>query len=131
MLKAPFHPIKGRNRYCGPAAMATILRDHRSRRVLRGLTGNAGLRESLQQHLTAAMEQLGVRDTPACPDAAYVELGRLPRVQSAVFQPPISILQFGVHGDSHYGTISGVYQCNLSRMPVPFESIPSTGLRQA
>ena len=127
MLKVPFHPIKGRNRYCGPAAMATILgvtTDHAAR-VLRGLTGERWIKGVSVQHLTAAMEQLGVRVRYTRIDAAYESLADWLRCNLQLFQASHLILQFGVHGDSHYGTISGgMYQCNLSRMPVPFESIP-------
>lgn len=61
--KEPLHPIKGRNRYCGPAAMAAVLgvtTDHAAR-VIRGLTGEKRIKGVSVQHLTAAMEQLGVR----------------------------------------------------------------------
>ena len=126
-LDVSHHPIKGRNRYCGPAAMATILgvtTDHAAR-VLRGLTGERWIKGVSVQHLTAAMEQLGVRVRYTRVDAAYESLADWLRCNLPLFQASHLILQFGVNGDSHYGTISGgMYQCNHSKVPVPFEAIP-------
>ena len=127
MVQAPFHPIRGRNRYCGPAAVATILgvtTDHAAR-VLRGLTGERWTKGVSVRHLTAAMEQLGMRVRYTRVDAVYESLADWLRSNLPLFQASHLILQFGVNGDSHYGTISGgMYQCNLSKMPVSFESIP-------
>ena len=117
MLKAPFHPIKGRNRYCGPAAMATILgvtTDHAAR-VLRGLTGERWIKGVSVQHLTAAMEQLGVRVRYTRIDAAYESLADWLRCNLQLFQASHLILQFGVHGDST--TARSVVACTSATYP--------------
>lgn len=126
-MTATFHQIKGGNRYCGPSAMATVLgvtTDHAAR-VIRSLSGERWIKGVSVQHLTAAMEQLGVRVRYTRIDAAYDSLaGWLHRNLKAFYASHL-ILQFGVNGDSHYGTICGdMYQCNLSKAPVPFEAIP-------
>lgn len=121
------HPIKGRNRYCGPAAMAAVLgvtTDHAAR-VIRGLTGERWIKGVSVQHLTAAMEQLGVRVRYTRIDASYESLADWLRNNLRLFQSAHLILHFGVNGDAHYGTISGgMYQCNHSKVPVSFEAIP-------
>ena len=126
-MTAAFHPIKGKNRYCGPSAMATVLgvtTDHAAR-VIRGFSGERWIKGVSTQHLIAALEQLGVRVRYTRIDAAYESLAGWLESNLQVFQASHLILHFGVVGDSHYGTISrGMYQCNLSKVPVPFEAIP-------
>lgn len=126
-MMSTLHPIKGRNRYCGPSAMATVLgvtTDHAAR-VIRGFSGERWIKGVSTDHLTASMEQLGVRIRYTRIDAAYESLAAWLECNMQVFQAPYLILQFGVVNDSHYGTISaGMYQCNLSKVPVPFEAIP-------
>ncbi len=122
-----FHSIKGKNRYCGPSAMATVLgvtTDHAAR-VIRGLSGERWVKGVSTHHITAAMEQLGVRVRYTRIDAAYESLANWLESNLQVFQASHLILHFGVVSDAHYGTITGgMYQCNLSKMPVPFEAIP-------
>lgn len=126
-MLATFHPIKGKNRYCGPSAMATVLgvtTDHAAR-VIRGFSGERWIKGVSVQHLTAAMEQLGVRVRYTRINAAYESLSEWIKRDLQAFKASHLILQFGVNGDSHYGTISGgMYQCNLTKVPVPFEAIP-------
>lgn len=129
MQSTEFHPIKGKNRYCGPSAMATVLgvtTDHAAR-VIRGISGERWVRGVSSHHLLAAMELLGVRVRYTRVNAAYESLSEWLRSNLQVFQASHLILQFGKPSDSHYGTISGgMYQCNLTKKPVAFEAIPFT-----
>ena len=128
MKVAPtFHPIKGKNRYCGPSAIATVLgitTDHASR-VIRGLTGERQVKGVSASNLRAAMERLGMRVQYTPLKSAYDSLADWLKCNLQIPQSAYVILQFGVQGESHFGTINGgMYQCNLTNGPVSFDAIP-------
>lgn len=63
MPTALLNPIEGKNRYCGPAALATILgvtTDHAAR-VIRGGSNERWIKGVRVDHMAMAMAQLGVR----------------------------------------------------------------------
>lgn len=58
-------------------------------------------------------------------DGRYESLADWLRSNLQVFRANHLILHFGDHRESHCGTISaGLYQCNHSKVPVPFDDIP-------
>lgn len=140
MPTALLNPIQGKNRYCGPAALATILgvtTDHAAR-VIRGFSNERWVKGVTVDHMAMAMAQLGVQARYTRIDAAYglgtanESLADWLHHHVQLFQGSHLILVFGVAGDSHYGTISGgMYQCSLSKIPVALDAIPfkpSTGI---
>lgn len=126
-LEHILHPIKGKNRYCGPSAIATILgvtTDHAAR-VIRGLTGERQVKGVSVFHLRAAMERLGMGVRYTSLNLAYESLADWLKCNLQAPQTSYVILQFGVPGESHVGTIhGGKYQCNLTNGPVSFDAIP-------
>lgn len=121
------HPITGRNSFCGPSAMATVLgvtTDHAAR-VIRGLTGERRVKGVPVSHFIAAMEQLGGRVRYTRLDVPYASLADWLRDHLQSFQASHLILHFGDRRSTHLGTISGgMYQCNHTKEPVPFDAIP-------
>lgn len=104
--------------------------DHAAR-VIRGVSNERWIKGVRVDHMAMAMAQLGVRaqytriDAAYGLESAYGSLADWLQSHVQLFQGSHLILVFGVAGDSHYGTISsGMYQCSLSKVPVPFDAIP-------
>ena len=80
------HPITGKNRFCGPSAMTTVLgvtTDHAAR-VIRGLTGERRVKGVPVKHFIAAMEQLGGPRSIHPPRCALCVVSRLAQGPSPV-----------------------------------------------
>jgi len=93
--------------------------------VIRGFSGERWVKGVSAQYLIAAMEQLGMRVRYTRIDSAYESLSDWIESNLRDFEASHLILQFGVVENSHFGTISGgMYQCNLSKVPVPLDAIP-------
>lgn len=106
------------------ASVLGVSTDHAAR-VLRMVSEEPQIRGVDWRHLFAAMERLGAHVRYTSLHTPYEVLAMWLADNLQQFKANHLILQFGVADDSHYGTISGgMYQCNLSRMPVPLEAIP-------
>lgn len=135
-MKPALYEVTGKNRYCGPTAIATILgvsTDHAAA-MIRGQTGRRSAMRVSVRDLAAALEQAG------CSVSRYSVIGPLST------QPTVAAWLRGergiagglpkhkhvvlVHG-SHFGTILGTrYLCSLtSRSTVPLKSIPKRRAR--
>lgn len=120
------HPLTGNNRFCGPAAMASVLgisTDHAAR-VIRGISGQRGIKGVSELHLWQALKALGcsltyrnLRGEGAALESAAEWVQR----HANLFAAKHAIIVFG----QHYGTLlCDQYQCSLTRRVVHLAELP-------
>lgn len=120
------HRLSGKNGFCGPTAMASVLgisTDHAAR-IIRSISGDKRVTGVHDSHLWKALMDAGCKPeyhrfagtrTPLLPASEWVQVHR------ALFETKHVIIVFG----HHYGTLlGGQYQCSLTRRLVPLEEMP-------
>lgn len=126
-MRDELKPIKGRNRFCGPAAIASVLgvsTDHAAG-AIRAVGGGKKITGVAWMHLVAALELLGARALWRPAEECYDVLSDWLATNLSRYSGTHKILIFGDGKSSHYGTICDErYQCNISREPVEFDAIP-------
>ena len=124
---AGLHAIRGRNTFCGPAAIASVLgvdTDHAAR-VLRKATGERRITGVHTRDLQEALRTLGAMTRLIYLGEPYESLADWLRLASSRIRASHAILAFGAGKAWHYGVVSeGLYQCSLTRKPVEFDAIP-------
>lgn len=120
------HPLVGKNSFCGPAAMATVLgisTDHAAR-MLRSVSGSKRVTGVFNVHLCEALAQAGCKyEYRSVPEAAspLLPASEWVRINRSLFEHMHVIIVFG----RRYGTLLGQhYQCSLTRRVVPLDAIP-------
>ena len=120
-------PIRGRNGFCGPAAVASTLgvsTDHAAR-VIRRFSGGSRTTGVHDKHLVSALLHLGAQVRLIPLGEGYECLASWLHANLDRFQAQQLIFAFGTATDAHYGSIcAGMYQCNITGRPVAFEDIP-------
>lgn len=122
-MKTQLNDVTGKNRFCGPTAIAAILgiTTDEAARAVRGISGQRKATGVLTKHLVLALRQLGcvvthhiVSDKPTA--SRWVKENR------TVFAKRHVVL---VHGN-HFGTLLGNrFLCSLSkRYSVPLSDLP-------
>ena len=120
------HPTTGKNAYCGPTAMATVLgisTDHAAR-IIRVFSGHRSIKGVSERHLLDAFKRAGCglryRDFRV-EGQGLVSAAQWVRRHADLFADRHVIIVFG----RHYGTLLGDrYQCSLSQRVVPLEDLP-------
>lgn len=121
-MSRKLHLIRGKNSFCGPSAIATVLgltTDHAAR-VLRSFSGEKRVTGVYPAHLVQALCALGC-------DVEYVQVLPAERVRvrqwletnSRLFENQHVVIDFS----SHFGTLlGGQYQCSMTRSPIHWAS---------
>ena len=121
-MSRKLHPIRGKNTFCGPSAIATVLgltTDHAAR-VLRSISGDKRVTGVYPTHLVQALCALGC-------DVEYVQVLPAERVRvrqwlesnARLFENQHVVIDFS----SHFGTLlGGHYQCSMTRSPIYWAS---------
>lgn len=130
MNKPMLHAVTGKNRYCGPTAMATVLgitTDHAAA-VARHVSGRPSIKGLSTHHLKLALEKLGCYVIRAAfSKGTEPTVAQWLKSYSHTFKDEHVIL---VHGN-HYGTLLGRrYLCSLTKKEtVPLADIPKRRAR--
>ena len=128
---AELRAIKGKNTFCGPAAMASVLgitTDHAAR-VLRTISCQPRITAVTASHLVQALRHFGVQLNHTHLREHYACLTEWLHARRTRFPAEPVILAFGTPDSGHFGVVSGdLYQCNITGSPVPFDAIPLHGL---
>ncbi|MDP3521288.1 MAG: hypothetical protein Q8S02_11770 [Hydrogenophaga sp.] len=125
-MSPQLHPVTGKNSFCGPTAMATVLgisTDHAAR-IIRGVSGDRSIKGVSERHLWEALTSVGCsltfrnfRDD----GTGLVSAGQWVQRNADLFATRHAIIVFG----RHYGTLLGErYQCSLTHRAVSLDELP-------
>lgn len=126
-MNRKLHPIRGKNTFCGPAAIASVLglsTDHAAR-VLRSISGDKRVTGVYPAHFVQALRSLGceVEHVHVIP-AKRVRVRQWLETNISLFENQHVVIDFC----GHYGTLlGGQYQCNMTGRSIHWASdlIPS------
>ena len=120
------HPIAGKNRFCGPTALASVLgisTDHAAR-LIREFSGDKRVTGVYDVHLSKALAAAGCKAEyhyGVGEGCAMLTASEWVQAHRALFASKHVIINFG----RHYGTLLGAhYQCSLTRAKVSLQEIP-------
>ena len=120
------HPIAGKNRFCGPTALASVLgitTDHAAR-LIRKFSGDKRVTGVYETHLLKALAAAGCKSeyhNGAGEGGAMLSAREWVKAHRALFASTHVIISFG----RHYGTLLGEhYQCSLTHRMVPLTEMP-------